>query len=133
MKNQVVLKEAILSEKAYALMGRGIYTFLVNESSTKDQIKKEVEKQFSTKVEKVRTVKVTTKTKKITGTRKSTTVGGGKKAVVYLVSGQSIAMFSPKVETKKKVSTSKVSDASKEENKKGILSKIRKPKEEEAK
>ena len=39
--------------------------------------------------------------KKIAKTRKQTTVGGGKKAIVILTAGQQIAMLMPKAESKK--------------------------------
>ena len=101
MKPTDVIKKAILSEKAYKQMEKSIYTFLVDARSTKDQIEKQVEKQFSVEVQKVNVATRAFKTKRIARTRKETKTGGGKKAIVWLKAGQSIAMISPKKESEK--------------------------------
>ena len=44
MNQSYVLKKAILSEKAYALMKRGVYTFLVTDQAQKKEIAKEIAK-----------------------------------------------------------------------------------------
>jgi len=82
MKTTDVIKKAILSEKAYKQMEKSIYTFLVDARSTKDQIEKQVEKQFSVEVQKVNVATRAFKTKRIARTRKETKTGGGKKAIV---------------------------------------------------
>ena len=91
-----IIKKTILSEKAYRLMERGLYTFLVDERATKKQIAKAVKNQFSVDIKKVNVLSRATKTKRIAKTRKETEVGGGKKAIVYLKPGQKIAVLSPK-------------------------------------
>ena len=48
-----MIKQALLSEKAYKQMEKGIYTFLVDPRITKDEIAKLIEGQFSVKVKKV--------------------------------------------------------------------------------
>ena len=96
-----VLKKAILSEKAYKQMEKGIYTFLVNERSTKEQVSRAVKSQFNVDATRVNIARVAHKAKRIGTTRKQTLVGGGKKAIVQLKSGQSIPMLSPKTESKK--------------------------------
>lgn len=130
-----VIKRAILSEKAYKDMEVAIYSFLVDERASKDDIKKAVENQFAVNVQKVNVNSVSAKSKRVTGTRKTTSVGGGKKARVYLVKGQNIALLSPKSEKKEKkekaTKTTTASQASKGEEKKGLLSKIKKAKEVE--
>lgn len=133
MKNQLVLKQALLSEKIYAQMESGVYTFLVTRRATKVSIKKAVENQFSTKVVKVNILSRVSKKRRITGTRKMVDSGAGKKAVVFLKAGEKITMLSPKSETKKKKDKqelSKASNASQLTNeekgkKKGLLSRIR--------
>lgn len=127
MKLDYVIKSALLSEKAYNLMENGVYTFLVDRRATKKEIKKAVEAQFSTTVVKVNVLNKSAKSKQVTGTRKKTLSGAGRKAVVYLKAGEKIAMLSPKTEEK----ASKVKDKSKSEEKKGLLSKIKKPKTNE--
>jgi len=103
-----VVKKAILSEKAYKQMEKGSYSFLVDSRATKKEIAKAVAKQFSVKVKKVRTIPVAAKKKRILKTRKQVKVGGGKKAIVQLISGQSISMLLPKTDgTKKKTKETK--------------------------
>ncbi len=102
MKHFNVLEKAILSEKAYQLMGRGIYTFFVKKQAKKDEIKAFVEKTFSVNVTRVNVTSVPSKQKRIAKTKKTINVGGGKKAIVYLKAGQIIAALSPKQENKTK-------------------------------
>lgn len=126
------INKAILSEKAYIAMEQGTYTFVVEKAATKKDVKKAVEREFSTKVARIRLLAIPTKTKRIAKTRRTTTIGGGKKAIVTLVKGEKIAMLSPKAEPKAKAErVSKVAKdkETKEENKKGLFSKIRKSKE----
>ncbi len=102
MKQGDVLQKAILSEKAYRLMEKGIYTFFVAKAASKEDVKDMVQKMFSVSVKKVNVAMVGSKQKKITKTRKTVTVGGGKKAIVYLKAGQTISVLSPKTEEKTK-------------------------------
>ena len=107
MKSTDVIKKAILSEKAYKLMEKGIYTFLVDYRATKNQIAQAVKKQFSVDVKRVNILAVASKKKRVGRTRKFTDVGGGKKAHLTLAPGQNIPMLSPKKEGKAKKATSK--------------------------
>ncbi|OGD83623.1 50S ribosomal protein L23 [Candidatus Curtissbacteria bacterium RBG_13_40_7] len=102
MREPSIIQKAILSEKAYKLMEKGAYIFLVTQEATKEKIAKSVAGQFSVKVKKVNIVKTASKRKRIGRTRKSTLVGGGKKAIVWLEPGQTIAMLSPKSKEKSK-------------------------------
>lgn len=102
MKQGDVLQKAILSEKAYRLMEKGIYTFLVSKAASKEDVKNMVQKMFSVSVKKVNVSMVGSKQKKIAKTRKTVSVGGGKKAIVYLKAGQTISALSPKTEEKTK-------------------------------
>lgn len=111
-----VIKKAILSEKAYKLMECGVYTFLVDATATKDEIKKALERQFSTKIKKINVSKFAPKVKRIATTRKTTLVGGGKKAQVFLVPGENIPLIKPLKEDKKP----KKQDLSKESTKKEV-------------
>ena len=105
MKTSDIIQKSILSEKAYKQMEAGIYTFLVDPRTNKDQIEKAVENQFGVDVKKVNVTSKATKSKRIGKTRKFTQIGGGKKAIVYLTAGQNIASLSPK--TKKETKPSK--------------------------
>lgn len=107
-----VIKNPILSEKAYAQMEKGVYIFLVDARSKKDDVAKAVEKQFSVEVTKVNLLAQSEKQKRVGRTRKYTTVGGGKKAFVWLKQGQKIEAFATKTDA-----TTKKSKKDKKENK----------------
>lgn len=135
MNTAYVLKNALLSEKAYAQMEQGIYTFWVDTRASKDTVKKAVEKQFAVSVTKVNITKSASKSKRIANTRKMTKVGGGKKAIVWLASGQNISMLLPKTEAKKTKEAkvpkeTKASETSNEqkEAKKGLFARLSKSK-----
>jgi large subunit ribosomal protein L23 len=136
MKINYVIKKALLSEKAYVQMEKGVYTFMVDKNATKNEIKRAVEEQFKTKVRKVNVLGKAAKSKKITGTRKNVLTGSGKKAVVYLAAGENIAMLSPKKESKTKKASKEVKEEKKTDKKSGLLSKLtgsKKSKEEQEK
>ncbi len=132
MKISYVIKNAILSEKAYQLMDKSVYEFIVDKGATKAEISKAVEKQFSVKVKKVNVQSRPSKKRRVTGTRKQTVVFGRKKAIVFLKKGQSIAMLSPKTEkAPKSKAEKKDSDLKESKGKgKGLLSRIKKQREE---
>ena len=129
MNTAFIIKQAILSEKAYAQMNSGVYAFKVDKRATKKEIANALKRQFSVEVEKVNIISLSPHKRRITGTRKEVEIAGGKKAIVYLKPGQSIALLSPKRENKAKAQkgakVSKVPSQSNEEpKKKGILSRI---------
>ena len=136
MKINYVIKKALLSEKVYAQMEKGVYTFMVDKNASKNEIKKAVEEQFKTKVKKVNVLGKAAKRKKVTGTRKEVLTGNGKKAVVYLVAGENIAMLSPKKESKTKKVSKNTKEVKTGDKKPGLFSRItksKKSKEEEQK
>ena len=100
MKPQII-KKAIISEKAYQHMEKSIYTFLIDQSAAKKDVAEAVRKTFSVDVVKVNITPVSQKKKRVNKTRKFVRVGGGKKALVWLKSGQTISSLSPKAESKK--------------------------------
>ncbi|MBA2694773.1 MAG: 50S ribosomal protein L23 [Actinobacteria bacterium] len=80
-----VLISPVVSEKSYALLDQGKYTFVVDPRSNKSEIKKAVEHIFGVKVESVHTMNRQGKTRRTrngTGKRKDT-----KRAVVTLKQG----------------------------------------------
>jgi large subunit ribosomal protein L23 len=101
MKMSNVILKPILSEKAYKLMEQGLYTFLVDKKASKKSIAQIVSKHYSVAVEKVNVARIQSKTKRVGRTRKTTNVGGGKKATVWVKKGQSIASLLPKSQVKK--------------------------------
>lgn len=87
---QVVIRP-VISEKSYALMGVGKYTFRVHDDAHKTQIKQAVEKLFDVGVVEVRTSSVRAKPKR-RGVSKGVT-RSWKKAIVQLAPGDKIDLF----------------------------------------
>jgi large subunit ribosomal protein L23 len=86
-----VIVRPVVSEKSYALMGEGKYTFRVHDRAHKLQIAQAVEEIFEVKVRAVRTSKVKSKPK-----RRGLNSGRSrswKKAVVQLAPGERIELF----------------------------------------
>jgi large subunit ribosomal protein L23 len=86
-----VIIEPVVSEKSYALMADGKYTFRVDERAQKTQIAGAVEEIFDVRVKAVRTAKVRSKPKR-RGVNSGRT-RSWKKAVVQLASGDRIELF----------------------------------------
>jgi large subunit ribosomal protein L23 len=85
-----VIKAPIITEKSAALAQNNIITFSVAIDANKTQIKQAVEKIFDVKVEKVNTVNVKPKKKRVGRyTGKTNRV---KKAIVKLAEGSSIEL-----------------------------------------
>jgi large subunit ribosomal protein L23 len=86
-----VIIEPVVSEKSYALMSDGKYTFRVDDRAHKTQIADAVERIFGVRVAAVRTAKVRSKPKRrglYSGRTRS-----WKKAVVQLAPGERIELF----------------------------------------
>ena len=80
-----ILIRPVVSEKSYALLDEGKYTFLVDPRANKTEIKIAVEQIFDVKVESVHTMNRPGKTRRTrfgTGKRKDT-----KRAIVSLTEG----------------------------------------------
>ncbi len=80
-----VLISPVVSEKSYALLDQGKYTFVVDPRSNKSEVKRAVESIFGVKVESVHTLNRrgnTRRTRFGTGRRKDT-----KRAIVTLKEG----------------------------------------------
>jgi large subunit ribosomal protein L23 len=91
MDARTTIIRPVVSEKSYALIGEGKYTFRVDDRAHKTQIAHAVEEIFSVKVTAVRTAKVRPKPK-----RRGLSQGrtrGWKKAVVQLAPGERIELF----------------------------------------
>ena len=86
-----VLIAPVVSEKSYAGIADGIYSFRVHEDAHKTQVRQAVEQLFGVKVRAVNVLHVQSKPKRrglIKGRRP-----GWKKAVVKLQPGQTIEIF----------------------------------------
>ena len=91
MDPRTVIIRPVVSEKSYALIGEGKYTFRVNDRAHKTQSRHAVEEIFDVRVDGVRTAWVKPKPKRrglYSGTRRR-----WKKAVVTLHAEDSIELF----------------------------------------
>jgi large subunit ribosomal protein L23 len=86
-----VLVEPVISEKSYALMSEGKYTFRVADRAHKTQIAHAVEEIFGVNVIAVRTSQVRRKPKR-RGLHRGAT-RGWKKAIVQVAPGERIELF----------------------------------------
>ncbi len=91
MEARNVIIRPVVSEKSYALIAEGKYTFRVNDRAHKTQIAAAVEEIFDVGVAQVRTSKVRAKPKQ-RGLVKGRT-RAWKKAIVQLVPGDRIELF----------------------------------------
>jgi large subunit ribosomal protein L23 len=91
MDARQVILEPVVSEKSYALMADGKYTFRVDERAHKTQIRRAVEEIFGVGVVEVRTVKMRAKPKR-RGLHSGYT-RSWKKAIVQLAPGDRIELF----------------------------------------
>ncbi len=91
MDARTVIIRPVVSEKSYALIGEGKYTFRVDDRAHKTQIARAIEEIFDVKVAEVRTSKVRSKPK-----RRGLHQGRSrawKKAIVQLAPGDRIELF----------------------------------------
>ena len=91
MDARQVIVEPVISEKSYALMAEGKYTFRVNDRAHKTQIAHAVEEIFGVNVVAVRTSRVRSKPKR-RGLHSGKT-RAWKKAIVELAPGDRIELF----------------------------------------
>ncbi len=91
MDARQIILEPVVSEKSYALMAEGKYTFRVDDRVHKTQIRDAVEKIFDVGVVEVRTVKMPSKPKR-RGLHHGRT-RSWKKAIVQLAPGDRIELF----------------------------------------
>ena len=91
MDARSIILEPVVSEKSYALMADGKYTFRVDDRAHKTQIASAIEEVFEVKVVGVRTAKVRAKPKR-RGLHSGKT-RGWKKAIVELAPGDRIELF----------------------------------------
>ncbi|GAA5511298.1 50S ribosomal protein L23 [Deinococcus carri] len=88
MSHYDIIKQPVISEKAYAGMERGVYSFWVDPKATKTEIKAAVQQAFGVTVVGISTMNVAGKRKRVgrfIGHR-----ADRKKAIVRLADGQTI-------------------------------------------
>ena len=91
MDARTILIRPVISEKSYALIAEGKYTFRVDDRAHKTQIAQAVHEVFGVQVAQVRTSKVRSKPK-----RRGLSVGrtrAWKKAIVQVGPGDTIPIF----------------------------------------
>ena len=91
MDARTILIRPVISEKSYALIAEGKYTFRVHDRAHKTQIAQAIEEVFGVAVASVRTAKVRAKPKR-RGLHRGRT-RAWKKAVVQLAPGERIELF----------------------------------------
>jgi large subunit ribosomal protein L23 len=91
MESRGVIIRPVISEKSYALIAEGKYTFRVADRAHKTQIAQAVEEIFDVHVAGVRTSKVRSKPKRRGLSRGRTR--SWKKAIVQLAPGERIELF----------------------------------------
>ena len=90
---RTVILRPVVSEKSYALLDGGVYTFVVDPGANKTEIRQAVESIFNVRVEKVNTLNRQGKRKR---NRRSFTFGkrpDTKRAIVTLAAGDRIELF----------------------------------------
>ena len=88
-----VIYKPVVSEKSYALLDEGVYTFVVHRDANKVQVRDAVESIFNVRVVKVNTLNRKGKRKR---NRRSFTFGkrpDTKRAIVTLAPGSKIDLF----------------------------------------
>jgi large subunit ribosomal protein L23 len=88
-----VILAPVVSEKSYALLDAGAYTFKIHPDATKVQVRQAIEEIFDVKVAKVTTANRKGKRKR---NRRTFTFGkrpDTKRAIVTLVEGDTIDLF----------------------------------------
>ncbi len=79
---KVIIKKPRVTEKAAMASEKNVYVFEISKTANKSEVKKEIERIYSTKVDKVNIAKTAEKKTFIRG--KKGTKAGIKKAYVYL-------------------------------------------------
>ena len=88
-----VIIRPVVSEKSYALLDRGVYTFVVHPSANKVEIRQAVESLFGVRVTGVNTLHRQGKRKRNRRTFTYGTRPGTKRAIVTLAQGDRIDLF----------------------------------------
>jgi large subunit ribosomal protein L23 len=88
-----VILKPVVSEKSYALLETGVYTFVVRPDANKIEIRQAIERIFNVKVVKVNTMNRKGKLKRHRRQPKMGKRPDTKRAIVTLAEGQKIPLF----------------------------------------
>lgn len=88
-----IIKRPVITEKSLKDASKGVFTFIVSKSATKDQISQAVSRAFDVDVVSVNTQTTSSKTYRSGRRRQVSHTVPGKKAHVTLESGQKINLF----------------------------------------
>ena len=88
-----IILSPVVSEKSYALIDQGVYTFVVSESANKVEIRQAIESIFSVRVAKGNTLNRDGKRKRDRRTGRWGVRPSSKRAMVSLAPGYSIDVF----------------------------------------
>ena len=90
MRLNNLIYKPIVTEKKYAQVTNGFYSFKVAMDANKESVAKEIEKMYGVKVTAVKTIVVPGKPRRVSGTRRYSGRVKWKKATVKLKEGQTI-------------------------------------------
>ena len=88
-----VIRKPVVSEKSYALLEQGVYTFVVSPDANKIEIRQAIERIFNVTVVKVNTLNRKGKKKRHRRQPKMGKRPDTKRAIVTLAEGQRIPLF----------------------------------------
>ena len=83
-----IILAPVVSEKSYALMETGVYTFKVHKSASKPEIRDAVETIWGVEVSKVNTLNRKGKKRRTRGTNRIGSTAATKRAIVTLAAGE---------------------------------------------
>jgi large subunit ribosomal protein L23 len=83
-----IILAPVVSEKSYALIEQGVYTFKVHPSASKPEIRDAVEAIWGVEVTKVNTLNRKGKRRRTRGTNRTGTTPATKRAIVTLAAGE---------------------------------------------
>ena len=83
-----IILAPVVSEKSYALMESGVYTFVVHPSASKPEIRDAVQSIWNVEVSKVNTLNRKGKRRRTRGTNRTGSKPATKRAIVTLTAGE---------------------------------------------
>jgi large subunit ribosomal protein L23 len=83
-----IILAPVVSEKSYALIEQGVYTFKVHPSASKPEIRDAVEAIWGVEVTKVNTLNRKGKRRRTRGTNRTGSTPATKRAIVTLAAGE---------------------------------------------
>lgn len=123
----IILRKALISEKSMKATAQSVFTFLVDQKSTRDQVARAVIDQFAVEVVSVKIANSKEGQRRQRSRKGYFVVSGVKKAMVELKKGQKIALFETEADkTEAEVTTAESKPKEKKSLLKGTTVKIEK-------